>query len=280
MKRLLLALFMSLLTFGFVIEEAEARRMGGGRSVGMQRQAAPKQAQPAPRQAAPNRQATATPQRNWMGPVAGLLAGIGLYSLFAHFGLGEGLANLFVIGLMVILAIWAFNRIFRRPEPVPHATSYSPHASDNQASTFFTPQSSLPGSFGATDEIMDPNIPAGFDSEAFLRVAKLNFVRLQAANDAKNIEDIREFVSPEVFAEIKLQMVERGDAPQQTDVVTLDAELLEVITEGARHIASVHFSGIIREEAGAAALPFEEIWHLSKPADGSHGWVVSGIQQI
>ncbi len=114
-------------------------------------------------------------------------------------------------------------------------------------------------------------VPEGFDSEGFLRVAKLNFVRLQAANDARNIDDIREFVSPELFAEIKMQMDERGNAPQQTDVVTLNAELLEVTTESDRHIASVHFSGMIREVAGAAAAPFDEVWNLEQTDRGQQG---------
>jgi hypothetical protein len=100
----------------------------------------------------------------------------------------------------------------------------------------------------------------------------LNFVRLQAANDAGNLEDIREFVAPELFAEIKLQLDERGKAIQQTDVVTLNAELLEVVTEPTRHIASVRFSGMIREEAGAPAAPFDEVWNLSKALEGSKGW--------
>lgn len=132
----------------------------------------------------------------------------------------------------------------------------------------------------ASPEAASPvNVPEGFDSEAFVRIAKLNFVRLQAANDEKNIDDIREFTSPELFAEIKMQMTERGDTPQQTDVVTLDAELLEVTTEANRHIASVRFSGMIREAADASAEPFEEIWNLSKPVEGNKGWVISGIQQ-
>ena len=124
------------------------------------------------------------------------------------------------------------------------------------------------------------HVPADYDTEAFLRVAKLNFVRLQAANDVKNLDDIREFVSPELFSEIKMQMDERGNAPQQTDVVTLNADLLEVTTESHRHIASVHFSGTISEVVSVAAAPFDEIWNLSKSVDGNGGWVVAGIQQL
>ena len=103
---------------------------------------------------------------------------------------------------------------------------------------------------------------------------------MQPSNAAKNLDDIREFVSPELFAEIKMQMDERGNVPQQTDVVTLNADLLEVTAESNRHIASVHFRGTIREVVSAAAAPFDEIWNLSKPLEGNQGWVVAGIQQL
>jgi predicted lipid-binding transport protein (Tim44 family) len=94
------------------------------------------------------------------------------------------------------------------------------------------------------------------------------------------MDDIREFTSPEMFAEIKMQYQERGNKSQETDVMQLNAELLEVVTEDSRHIASVHFSGQLREDANAAPEAFAETWHLVKPADGSRGWNVAGIQQV
>jgi len=124
------------------------------------------------------------------------------------------------------------------------------------------------------------NIPADFDVEGFLRQAKLNFVRLQAANDAGNIDDIRLFTTPEMFAEIKLQLDERGKAAQATDVVQLNAQLLDLTTEEKRYIASVRFHGQIREEASAAPEALDEVWHLTKPVDGASGWVIAGIQQV
>ncbi|MDR1661403.1 MAG: 39S ribosomal protein L45, partial [Azoarcus sp.] len=127
---------------------------------------------------------------------------------------------------------------------------------------------------------VESSVPADFDAEAFLRVAKLNFVRLQASNDAGNLDDIREFTAPEVFAEIKLQLDERGPAAQRTDVVQLDAELLEAVTEGKQHVASVRFHGLIREQADAPAAPFDEVWALTKPVSGERGWVIAGIRQI
>lgn len=262
---------------GLSVGEAEAKRLGGGSSFGMQRQSA------APKPAAPVKQATPTtpaatpvqsPKRNWLGPLAGLAAGLGIAALLSHFGLGEGLANILTIGLLVMAALFLVKFLLRRNAPSPAPMQYAGMGGTEP------PLAAIPayGTNGAAPAAT--TIPEGFDSEAFLRVAKLNFVRLQAANDAKNIDDIREFVSPEVFAEIKMQMDERGHAAQQTDVVTLNAELLEVTTEAQRHIASVRFSGMIRETEGSAAAPFDEIWNLSKPADGAKGWAISGIQQI
>ncbi|HET7775773.1 MAG TPA: Tim44 domain-containing protein, partial [Azospira sp.] len=71
-----------------------------------------------------------------------------------------------------------------------------------------------------------------------------------------------------------------GHKPQQTDVVQLNANLLEVVSEASRHVASVRFHGLLREEKDAAPAPFDEVWHLTKPMDGSRGWMVSGIQQL
>jgi predicted lipid-binding transport protein (Tim44 family) len=123
------------------------------------------------------------------------------------------------------------------------------------------------------------NVPAGFDVAGFIRAAKLNFMKLQLANDSGNIEELREFTTPELFADLSKDIAERGDAKQHTDVVSLNADLLEVVTEGSHHWASVRFSGLIREHPASAPESFEEIWNLAKPLDGSTGWLLAGIQQ-
>ena len=76
-----------------------------------------------------------------------------------------------------------------------------------------------------------------------------------------------------------MQLAERGDVKQTTDVMTLNAEVLEAIDEGNRHIVSVRFTGLVREDADAVPIALDEVWHLSKPVSGQGGWVVSGIQQ-
>ena len=282
MKNSLVAVFVAILALGLSIGNAEAARLGGSKSIGMQRQSfAPRPASPA--QAAPAAQSApvGAPKRNWLGPLAGLAAGVGIASLLSKFGMGAGMANMLMIALLAMAAVFVFKWLFRRSAAAAQPARSLQYAGGSYSA--MTPPLQATPSFGSPASTAAPSaqrIPAGFDTEAFLRIAKLNFVRLQASNDAKNLDDIREFVNPELFAEIKMQMDERGNAPQQTDVVTLNADLLEVTTESNRYIASVHFSGTIREVVSAAAAPFNEIWNLSKSINGNGGWIVAGIQQL
>ena len=122
-------------------------------------------------------------------------------------------------------------------------------------------------------------LPAGFDTTGFERIAKMIFIRMQAANDAADLNDLRNFTTPEMFAAVKLDLQERGASPNQTDVVKIDAQVLESVEEASRQIVSVRFHGLIREEIGGVAQPFDEVWHLVKPTDGSREWAIAGIQQ-
>jgi predicted lipid-binding transport protein (Tim44 family) len=120
----------------------------------------------------------------------------------------------------------------------------------------------------------------GFDAEQFLHHARTNFTNLQAAYDRKDLGTIRDFLTPAMYREIEADVRASGNAPEKTDIVTLNAEVVDVTTEGSLYIVSVRFSGLIREQAGAEATPFSEVWHLEKPTDGRSGWLVSGIQQV
>jgi predicted lipid-binding transport protein (Tim44 family) len=122
--------------------------------------------------------------------------------------------------------------------------------------------------------------PEWFDDAAFVREAKSHFIRLQAANDAADLQDIREYTTPEIFAEISLQIQERGNEPQKTEVTLLNADVIDVVTESDFITVSVRFHGMIREIANAPAEPFNEIWHIQKPAnDRNAPWHIAGIQQ-
>ncbi|EDZ97911.1 import inner membrane translocase subunit Tim44 [Burkholderia sp. H160] len=293
--------------------DAEARRMGSRRSIGRQSNSVQQQSQTPPAtQPAQNSQPTqqraqptpattptppAAPNRNrWLGPIAGLAAGLGIAALLSHFGLGEAfagmLANVIVIALIAIVVIWLIRRFTgrKRDATQPDYAGTAPSLNANSTGYMQEPRYTAPptgaylepqGNPLTTPSIgAPPSVPAGFDSEAFLRNAKVYFVRLQAAWDAGNVEDIREFTTPEMFAEVRVDLASRGTQPNQTDVVQLNAELLGVEERANESFASVRFSGLIREEPGAAAEPFVEVWNLSRANRAGEGWLLAGIQQV
>ena len=294
MKNFLCALCVAVVGLGGAMHDAEAaKRMGGGKSFGsqrdsttMQRDATPtsptQNATTAQRQAQPAAPAAAQPaKRSWMGLLAGLAAGIGLAALASHLGFGEEMASFMMIALLVVVALFVW-RMFaaRRNAPQQPGMQYAgatagPGTAPQRFEAVAPVAASAPAAAASAG-----NIPADFDVEGFLRQAKLNFVRLQAANDKGDVEDIRQFTSPEVFAEIRMQLQERGGETQHIDIVQLDAALLDLVTENDQYIASVRFSGLLREEVTAAPAPFDEVWHLAKPVSGNRGWVIAGIQQL
>ncbi|MFH2135044.1 MAG: Tim44-like domain-containing protein [Pseudomonadota bacterium] len=278
MKRIAVVLTLLLTSFSLISTSAEAKRLGGGLNLGKQRtmSAPQKQATPAPSQASPN-QAAGTPAKQgnkWMGPLAGIAAGLGLAALFSHFGIGEGLGSLLMILLLAGGAFFLFSMLRKKQQPAMQyagaSTNYGavpqPAPSTTHVSADIVPQHAA-------------NIPADFPVESFLRSAKMSFIRLQAANDRKDLNDIREYTTPEMFAEISMQLQERGDEPQQTDVGFVNGELLEVVTENDIAIASVRLSGQLRENNGAPEN-FEEVWHVQKDLkDDNSVWLLAGIQQ-
>ena len=163
------------------------------------------------------------------------------------------------------------NDMFRQNSNAGGLFSQTPAAGAAQA-----PAAADPTVSGYTAAMQ---VPGGFDTEAFVRQAKVQFVRLQAAFDARNADDLREFTSPEMFGELNIDMMQRGSTPQTTEVVELNAELTGMHQEGPILVASVLFSGLIREEPNSPAEPFSEIWNFTRPASGASGWVLAGIQQ-
>lgn len=288
MKTWIYTVFAAILTCGIAIPfDAEAKRLGGGKPLGAQRQAAPPPPKPAAPTAAPAQQATApaaaagaaakSGMSRWLAPVAGIAAALGLAWLLGD-QLGAFVAML-LIGIAVAVVVMFLLRRFARPQPQAAAgrMNYAGVGSETVAAP---PPSQATG--GATvptfGSQFTPRIPAGFNVEAFVREAKRSFLALQAANDRGDAESIREFVTDEMYRHLKRDIEARGGAGQSTDVVTLNADLLEVVTEGGVHWASLRFSGLIREEAGAQPQAFEEVWNLQKSGDS--GWLLAGIQQV
>jgi len=273
MKRFLLILTILVSTLSLLAVNAEARRFGGGGSFGKQRSMSPQRAP-----AATPSSTTAAGQKSsgskWLGPLAGLAIGAGLGAMFAGGGLGGamgGILTALAIGAVIMLLI-SFFRKKQRPA-MQFAGAGSP---------FSAPTEPIGGGSAGGESLSqtDSSIPASFPVDAFLRSAKTSFIRLQAANDRKDLDDIREYTTPEMFAEISMQISERDDSAQKTDVISVNADLLEVVNEVDLAIASVRMTGQLRENDGSPES-FDEVWHVQKSIhDDKAVWLLSGIQQI
>lgn len=278
MKRFWIVLTVILASFSLFTANAEAKRFGGGASIGKQRTMSPQQTQQAPAAApaAPNAApAQAATGNKWLGPLAGLAIGAGLGALFANGGLGGAMGGI-LMALLAGVAVMLLIAKFRRPQAQPamqyagSGASYAPQVEPIQPAA----------GGGVAGAVPQGNIPAEFPLEAFMRSAKTTFIRLQAANDRKDVDDIREYTTPEMYAEISMQLQERGGAPQKTDVLTINTTLLEVVNEGDYAIASVRMSGQLLENNGVPEN-FDEVWHVQKNLrDEKSVWLLSGIQQI
>ena len=244
----------------------------------------------------------------WKGLLGGALLGLGLGALFSHLGIGGAMASMLSTQLMLALLAFAVMfvvRMFRRKDtpanaqfqgggfnqPVPAGATpeigsglqqqYQPQQYQPQTFGNSQPASGISLDKGGAPAPHTPwGVPADFDTESFLRHAKSSFIRMQAAWDKADVADLREFTTPEVFAELKMQIAERGGNADFTDVVSIDAQLLGIETSASDYLASVQFNGMIRTAPNAPAEPFAEVWNMEKPLSGSTGWILAGIQQL
>ncbi len=293
MKRFLMIMTLALTCVSLSVPMAEAKRMGGGSSFGKsrsmpQRQAPAREAQAPSKQNQPDNTAQpASGASRFMGPLAGLAIGAGLATMLSGGGLGgfgSGMGSM----LMMLLLAGGVLFLFKQYKKSQLANNQSGQAnfqyaggssSYNNAQSHQRPSYSGSGYGAGSTQANAQNIPADFPQESFLRNAKASFIRLQAANDVKDLNDIRQYTTPEVFAEISMQLQERGNAVQSTNVINIQAELLEVATENDYTVASVRFTGQLSENNNAPDN-VDEIWHIQKVAQDENAiWLLAGIQQ-
>lgn len=319
MKRFGLVLAAVLVGLSLIAADADAARMGGGRSFGMQRSipqsrlapapVAPRAATPAqpaaPAAQAPARATPAAPasgMRRWLGPIAGIAAGLGLAALLSHFGMSPDLGGLLLVVLLVIAGVFLVRMFLARRSgttvyqgapsdgaamagstaaaPDGARAAWNGGAIDSSASRVepaFEPAPNRAATGAAEDATF--TVPAGFDVEGFLVEARRNFNRVQAAYDNGDRRTLANIMTPEMLKEVESDL-DRREKHEPTEIVRLDADLVDLVTERDQHVASVRFRGLLREDGRANAEPFEEIWHIAKPIDDSHGWLLAGIQQL
>ncbi len=306
--------------------DADARRMGGGKSFGQQsgnvsqRNAAPANNPGAPTQnansaankPAPAAPAAAAPKKPWGAMLGGLAAGLGLAWLAHSLGLGEGFAQILMFALMAIAAFAIFKMVMRArssarsapaaaspfafqgagagspsPESAPLPRGYSPNNVGNDASARPWEGSNMAGGSmigSALAGSQNWGVPEGFDAAGFIEAAKRNFTTLQAAWDRSDVSTLRSMMTDEMLSEIRSQLAERethrGDEPNHTEVLMIEAQLLGIEDLGEAYMASVEFSGMIREEPSSGPSPFREVWNMTKAKAGASGWLVAGVQAL
>lgn len=262
----------AMLSFGLFINEASAKRFGGGRSFGVQRSQSSLFSPNKMKNSSAIGQNASNPSK-WKGLLGGLLIGGLLTSLFMGHGLASGLLSWLLIGAVLFFIIG----FFRRKMQPGFQSGQSSQFNQNPFNNFTQAFNNTSNSNASSSNNDFATYPADFSPESFLREAKVTFNRLQAAYDQKNLQDLSDFTAPEVFAEIKMQLDERGDAPNKTEIITLEAELLDVSKQSNSMIASVRFTGSIKENDEPISQ-LDEIWHF-RQFDNKRQWVVGGIQQ-
>jgi len=290
--------------------DADARRMGGGGSFGRQSPHVTQQRQaitpsaPAGSTAVPGRSsatgasaagaAAGAPARSaasrWLGPIAGLAVGLGLAGLLSSMGLSGALAEFVSSMLLIALVVFAVMFVLRRlrgaaaPRAAFQAAGPGSFRDDAQAQAQTMSRTApaqpvaVPASLPQAGADDNWYVPGDFDTQGFLRQAKQQFVSIQGVWDSGDLSQLREYLTDDLIAELKPQLESRAGSVNKTDVVLLNAEMLGIETVSDGHLASVRFSGMLREDPNAEAFRFEEVWNLFKPAQG--GWLLAGIQQI
>ncbi len=300
-----------------VSDLADARRMGGGRSFGAQRESiTPTRPAAAPTAPAGNAASQATPSTpaasaakaapgaaaapsgasRWLGPIAGLAAGLGLAALMSHFGLSEGFGSLLLILMLVFGAIIVVRMFLARRQsaaPVQYSTAGATTGAMTATSARASFDAPTAPSWGRAEKlepvaaepvapsfgVVRKPLPPGFDAAGFAREAKRQYVEIQRAYDNADRAALSSVMTSEMNTEIGRELDERV-GHQPTEIVTLDADVLDVATEGDKHWASVRFTGLLREDGEPLPKSVDEIWNLTKPVKGSSGWLLAGISQI
>ena len=207
------------------------------------------------------------------------------------------MVSMLMLGLLVVVVL-VVGRMFRRsaPQAVPYAAGYGrteplayaaggqDGASDTADSQAATPEigariESQGFEPGQQPPLAPWGLPEDFDTAGFLRQAKTDYIRMRHACDKADVNDILDFTTPEVYAEIKLQLQARAAAADVAEVLSIDAVLLGIETLAEEYLAGVKLSGTLKASPDAPAVAFAEVWNLAKPVTGGGRWLLAGIRQ-
>ncbi|MBM3114677.1 Tim44 domain-containing protein [Jeongeupia naejangsanensis] len=289
-------LLLGLLTISlFASPLAEAKRLGGSRSTGMQRSTAPKQAPQAPMQQAapaPAQTPAQQPARSGVGTAlagaaVGAAGGYMLGKAMNASGTAESQGSSFpwgwilLLGGLTIAGVMFMRRRAQAGRTAP--AGYAPAAAGGanwqsqpapQSDRVFRMGDGM-GTAPAAQAIT--RLPDGTESAAFLRQARASFLHMQALNSPEQLEELRNYLTPEMFTSLQAEIGSNQDIAEFPE---LQAEMVDAGESNGQLVASARFFGKVSESLGAPAVPFSEIWHFVKLKPNDPRWVLAGIQQV
>ena len=216
----------------------------------------------------------------WGGMLGGLLMGGLIGSLLfggAHAYGGPGLMDLVILGGGLFL-LYRFIRARRMATESPSAAG--PMSFDRGPAQGWGSSGYAPSSEPATAAAEQLALPPGFDADEFLKGAKVIYARLQASWDKRDLDDIRQFTSPEVCTEIEHQ-AQKDPTPGQTELLLINPRILEVREVDNQTVVSVFYDVMMRENGAEMAKQVREVWHFNRDTRKPETfWVLEGIQQV
>ncbi|MCF3098360.1 Tim44 domain-containing protein [Aeromonas australiensis] len=285
MKKML-TLFAMILAIGLGAPHAEAKKMGGGKSFGKSYKTAP--AQPAAKPVDnknPTLNAQTPPKKSGMmgGLLGGLLAG-GLFAYLLGSGAFEGLQGMdfLLIALLALGAVFLIRALRKGKVAAPQQqqTAYAGYQAPQAAPQQFEQSNSAPQATGFADSDVPFRLPPGFDMNGFLAGARDHYRTLQEAWNKNDLEKIREYVSPELFEQLK---ADRADltGEQHTEVMYVDTQLVRADYGSDWAQVSVRFSGRYMDRQEQVEEDIQEVWHLERDlAKDNAPWHIVGIEQL
>ena len=273
--KIALALFLS---FSFSLD-AEARRFGGGKSFGgMKQRPAAQQQQQKP--AAPAKAAPAAGAKPAFGGIGGMLMGLAAGGLLASLFMGGGFEGLQIMDMLIfgLIAFVIFKFIASRRRQMPQAATAGGPAMQREA---HTPAQNIFGGSAPVATINKPVIsaPVWFNESSFLQAAEGHFNSLQQHWDANEMEQIAEFVTPELLKFLTEERNSLGDGMQSTYIDDLSVELDSVEEESTITVATITFHGVAKTSRFDQGEAFSESWRMERANGENQPWLIAGIRQ-
>ena len=279
-----------LVSFFLAVDSAEARRMGFGRSIG---KPPPMKRQVAPPVQAPKKTLDKTPANSsgasanksrsgFMGPLAGLAAGLGLAALASYLGVGEELMSFLLILLAGVAIFFVIRLVLRNMQRQPSLEGVPSNLNNSNIESSTTQKTSL--NVNSAYHQTEKETISQEEINGFLEHSKKQFIEIQKIWDSGNIDDLKSFCTDDLVFELRKQINDRGNLFEKTSITELNASwqgMNNYVSDSGNDVEEVYvlFSGMVRESDDSISKEFSEVWTLQRSKSSGDGWLIAGITQ-